>query len=596
MGKATVYCETCGEGIPEDDFNKGRAVRYQEKDYCAKCKQEISHLLKPTEDADALARKTSRIRTVDPTSSSGVRKSSGVRSQSGVRRTSQSPAIAATPARGTPHVSSGNGNREHPSQLRAPAAQPQTASGEKKMYLIAGAAGLLVVIILVVASMSKKSGENADVEKRAVRDKIAKEAYENCKAYRDGAPHDFVGLLNLLAEAKPQVSGTDWEVPLSQLQREAEATKVAKDKRDQAAAKIDELRSRIGQEPKAAGDIKAKLEALRSEVPDDKELQERISTAIEEARRATFQCEFDDVNTYVQTNPTDYEAQIDKYNKLRQDVEAFPEDYQQQMLPQIDERLRWVKEARENDATSRWTTIRGNAEAFRGKRDYFSAKSEVKNFTENDRYSMCNVINEARTYLRELEQEEQAWNEEQKREREKPPDPGPGPGPGPGPAAGAIALFDGVNIPGLMRGTKTALWEVVNGELHGKHNDPNPPPASEKINVSDIIDFHLHPCEKCVLEMDVKVAKGGFGVFLGFRVQGSDVQVTSGNIISNPALFTPDSWHHFKLDYDGSAVILTIDGGSTEKLEVQSPGRGSCAIALYPGAEAYFKNITLQEK
>ncbi|GEM_PF-6038552 len=594
MGKATVYCETCGEGIPEDDFDKGRAVRYQEKDYCAKCKQEISHLLKPAEDADALARKTSRIRTVDPNSASGVRKSSGVRSQSGVRRTVQGPAVTATPARGTPHVTSGNGHREHPSQLRGPAAPPrQTASGEKKMYLIAGAAVLLVVIILAVASMSKKSAENTDSEKRQVRDKIAKEAYENCKAYRDGAPHEFVGLLSLLAEAKAAVAGTDWDVPLAQLQKEAEGTKRAKEKRDETATKVNDLRSRIGQEPKAANEIKLKLEAIRGEVPDDKDLQEQISIAIEEARRALFQCEFDDANQYVQTNPKDYTGEIDKYNKLRQDLEAFTTDYQQQMLPQIDERIRWVKEARETDATSQWTTIHGNAEAYRQKREYFTAKSEVKNFIDNDQYSMCSVMNEARNFLREIEQEEQAWNEQQRREREKPPDPGPGPGPGP--AAGAITLFDGVNRPGMTRGG-TATWEVANGELRVKHNDPNLPAAGPQVSVTDILEFHMHQCESCVFELDAKIVKGGLGVFLGFRMQGSEVKVTSGNSISNPAIFTPDSWHHLRLDYDGSKVTLTIDGGNVENLEIQDRGRGSCALAVFPGCEVHMKNITLLQK
>ena len=461
------------------------------------------------------------------------------------------------------------------------------------MYVIAGAAVLLVVIILVVASMSKKSEEDSGVEKRQIKEKIAEEAYKNCKAYQVGAPHEYVGLLNLIADAKAQVAGTDWEVRLTALQKEAEATKLAKEKRDQTAAKVDELRARIGQEPKAANGIKEQLEVLRGELTDDKELQERISQAIEEAQRAAFQCEFDEVNQYVQTNPTDYEAQIDKYNKLRQDVEAFPEDYQQQMLPQIDERIRWVKDARDNDATSRWGTIRGNAEASRQKRDYFSAKSEVTNFIENDRYAMCGVMEEARRYLRELEEDEKAWNEEQRREREKPPDPGPGPGPGPGPAAGAIALFDGVNLPGMRRGS-TASWEVADGELRARHNTATP--AGGDINVSDLIEFHLHPSEKCVFEFDAKVFKVGFGFFLGLRAQGTESKWTTGVCVNNPSLITPEAWHHYRVEYDGARSTLTVDGGRAENLDLRDAGRGACALGVYPGCEVHFKNISLLQK
>ncbi len=596
MGKATVYCETCGEVIPGDDFDKGRAVRYQEKDYCAKCKQEISHLLKPTEDADALARKTSRIRTIDPNSASGVRKSSAVRTQSGVRRTVQAPAVSATPARGTPNLGSGNGHRDHPSQLRTPVAPSQSApSGEKKMYYIGGAAVLLVVIILAVASMSKKSEENTDTEKRAVREKVAKEAYENCLSYCTNAPHEYVGQLNLIAEARSVVAGTDWEVKLSVLQKQAEETKRTKEKRDETVGKIDELRARIGQEPKAANEIKGKLEALRSELPDDKDLQERISQYIEEARRAAFQSEFDEVKQYVQTNPMEYDAAIEKYGKLRSDMDAFTEDFQQQMLPLIDEASRFVKEARENDAASRWATVRGNAENARGRKDYFSAISEVKTFIDDDRYSNCKVIDDARNFLREIEQERQAYE----REQQKPPEihnppPDPGPGPGPGPAAGTVTLFDGVNLPGSRLGA-SAEWKVEAGEIRVAHKVATLP-ADDKIELSDILEFPNHPCDGCVFEFDAKIQKGGIWFGVGVRREGSEFKYAAGAALNNPDVFKPDTWYHVKIDFDGRSCLLSIDGHGNESIALQSPGRGSPALAIYQGCEVHMKNITLTTK
>lgn len=592
MGKATVYCETCGGVIPGDDFAKGRAVRYQEKDYCSKCKEEISHLLKPAEDADALARKTSRIRTFDPTISGNVRKSSDARSSSSVRRTVQAPAVGATPARKTHHTGSGNGHREHPSQLRTPIVHPpRPPSTEKKMYLIAGAAVFLVVVILAVASISKKNEEESDLQKRAVRDKVAREAYENCKRYRDGAPHDVAALLNLIAESKAAVAGTDWEVHLAQLQKEAEETRRAQERREEIARQMDMLRARIGQEPRAATEIKEKLEALRGELPDDKELQERISTYIEEARRAEFQCAFDDVNTFVQTNPTEYKEALDRYDKLREELESYPRDYQDQMLPQIEERIRWTKEARENDASNRWAIARANAETARGRKDYSEAMREVRNFLANDDYAMCKVMDEARAYLRELEQEEQAWKEQES--RQPPPGPEPGPGPGPEPLAGSVSLFDGVNRPGKTLGSGKAAWEVVNGELRVKHQDPTLPPQ-DKIEVSDIILFDAHQVEACVLEFEAKVIKGGLGVFLGMRQEGSNMKWLSGNVVFDPT--GGADWHRFRIEYDGQRITCQRDGGATEYFAIVSPGRGSPAFGVYPGCEVHLRNINLTVK
>src|SRR5438105_1779673 len=38
MGKAIVYCQTCGNSLYEDDFDRGRASRIDNRPYCAACR------------------------------------------------------------------------------------------------------------------------------------------------------------------------------------------------------------------------------------------------------------------------------------------------------------------------------------------------------------------------------------------------------------------------------------------------------------------------------------------------------------------------------------------------------------------------------
>lgn len=37
MGKETVYCSLCGDRIPSQDFEKGKAVTVLKKHFCRKC-------------------------------------------------------------------------------------------------------------------------------------------------------------------------------------------------------------------------------------------------------------------------------------------------------------------------------------------------------------------------------------------------------------------------------------------------------------------------------------------------------------------------------------------------------------------------------
>jgi len=599
VGKATVYCEICGEGIPGDEFAKGRAVHHQDKDYCAKCKHEISHLLPPADDPDGLARKTSRIRTVDPnaSSASGVRKSSGIRAQPGIRRTSgQSPAVAATPAHGTPTVR-GNGQREHPSQFHG--APARSTSPEKKLYLIGGGALLLVIVVIAAGSWKNSAAEKDKETARADREKAAKEAYENCLSYKNAAPGSFEPLLALIGEKKAAVQGTDWEVQLADLQHKTEEAKKKKETRDDLVTKVDAERLRIGSDPKAAREIKGNLEKYREAAGDDKELQDKISKGIEEARRQAVQADFEEVNQFVLQNPNDYDGAVDKYHTVKEELAEFAQEFQESVMQQIDQRVEWVKQGRETAADGMWKSVMGGADQYRSQHNFAEAKRQAHNFLLNEQFKNCKAMEDAQQYLRDLDREEQAWQEEQKRQQQPPPDPnppGPGPGPGPGPAAGAkVTLFDGTNRPGMTLGG-TAKWEVANGEIQARHNDANLPAESHQIQLTDVLEFHTHVVDKCVLEFEAKIVKGGFAAMLGFRTEAGEPKWTAGPVFQTPDNMKPDQWYKLRLEYDGRNVVYSIDGAGASAAQIANPGKGAPALGIYPGCEVHFRNLTLTEK
>src|SRR5215204_2507207 len=41
MGKAIVYCQTCGKNLREEDFDRGRAFKIDNRPYCADCRPAV---------------------------------------------------------------------------------------------------------------------------------------------------------------------------------------------------------------------------------------------------------------------------------------------------------------------------------------------------------------------------------------------------------------------------------------------------------------------------------------------------------------------------------------------------------------------------
>src|SRR5262245_55375106 len=41
MGKAIVYCQTCGKSLREEDFDRRRAFRQEHSNFCVECRPEL---------------------------------------------------------------------------------------------------------------------------------------------------------------------------------------------------------------------------------------------------------------------------------------------------------------------------------------------------------------------------------------------------------------------------------------------------------------------------------------------------------------------------------------------------------------------------
>jgi hypothetical protein len=226
MGRATVYCENCGSMIPEEEFAKGKAVHFQDKDYCGKCKKELGFLLAAAPPKD------------DGVSKSGVIRKAGqdARSASGVRRavtasvsSSRLPKIDATvgPERHTQHS-------HHAGSVR---------KSKAPVALYAGIAGVVLLVIIVIVAVSR--GKNGGGGGGTGGDDKAKAAYDAIVQTINRSPNDFAAILSAIGKAQPEVSGTSYESRVKDLKKDYEDRKRVADSVAALKADLEKLAARI---------------------------------------------------------------------------------------------------------------------------------------------------------------------------------------------------------------------------------------------------------------------------------------------------------------------------------------------------------------
>ena len=97
MGREIVYCATCGTRILQEEFDQGKAITLNNKNYCPKCRKSVM-----PETAPPPAAEEADLRPV------AVDRGKG---SSALRRAVNVPQSATTPARGSPALGGGTSVR-----------------------------------------------------------------------------------------------------------------------------------------------------------------------------------------------------------------------------------------------------------------------------------------------------------------------------------------------------------------------------------------------------------------------------------------------------------------------------------------------------
>jgi hypothetical protein len=182
MGRPIVYCDSCGDRILDDEFEKGRAVAVHKKNYCARCAKNVAV---------------------------------------------PAPAPAPKPK---PH----DADRPptaflHPSPARSPAAHRphgRPAGGPPMGLIIGAAAGVVGVVVIVLALASSGKGPApappAASKPPVERDDPARRAFEEVEKLASDDPDKILAAVDA---AKPKVAGSEYAARLDDIAARARRRK-----------------------------------------------------------------------------------------------------------------------------------------------------------------------------------------------------------------------------------------------------------------------------------------------------------------------------------------------------------------------------------
>ncbi len=198
MGKEIVYCELCGERLLEQEFEKGRAITFLNKNYCSKCKQ-------------SAVKNVSLNDLTDDDLAAEARKGHSSAVLKGVR----SPTSHPTPR---PHA--------HPTPRRP--LQPIRRS--KGPWILAAAIAALILIVVLVLALAppgnpspKSSGSETKPQEREKPEVgKAEKAWQDLQTTAERARNsgDYDEVLRRIDVLKTDLAGSRYEAQIEKIKTE----------------------------------------------------------------------------------------------------------------------------------------------------------------------------------------------------------------------------------------------------------------------------------------------------------------------------------------------------------------------------------------
>ena len=142
MGREIVYCATCGTRILQEDFDQGKAITLNNKNYCPKCRKSVM-----PEAAPPAAVEEADLRPV------AVDRGKG---SSALRRAVNVPLSAATPARGSPALGGRPAGRPAARARGSARGAPRPAPNSSSLPIIVLVCVVVAALVLALVVLNKK--------------------------------------------------------------------------------------------------------------------------------------------------------------------------------------------------------------------------------------------------------------------------------------------------------------------------------------------------------------------------------------------------------------------------------------------------------
>ncbi|MBI5365900.1 MAG: hypothetical protein HZA54_02585 [Planctomycetes bacterium] len=606
MGKATVYCEKCGEMISEEDFSKGKAVHFESKDYCDRCKAEIAHLLPQPVPGGASKRASGVMPSVKRASGilPAVSAASGHegRPGSGFHKATPAPrAKPGSPAAGRSAGNAGGGaaNRGRHEDSRS-YRRSEGLSRNAILSLLGALAVLLVIGIFGLMSYLKGRAEQEEFNKR---ERGARDCVQKADLHWAQNPEDFAGSLSMIGIAK-QATDLMTEAAkgrsidqnffgrLATLELEVKKKQDLYRRREEKRTKVKELEARGRKSPASIPGLRTELEKLKTECePLGEELVKLIGTTSQALQvvyveDAITQLEKESSNLGELTTIAPLKT---RYAELLAQCEGLDES-----LPKrIHTSTQILTDEWNRLAQQVYDTILADVERMLASKLFDDAERRTKEFPrkyEETRYYPDLLKLQSRIAKgREQERREQEQRDRDRRQG----DPGGGGGGGrpevdpawdkPG---AVVSLHSGDDLAGwavigFNKQPNSVTWDVPTaGELHGVNSSQN-----------GGIAFKGSPrWQDYELEFDVKCTKGDF-------LAGVLISETGACVVKCEATMPRDQYRHFRISVVGDNVIIfrpDRTGGIRVSDPRESTKKGVVGFGLEPGSEASFRNIQVK--
>lgn len=605
MGKATLYCEKCGDMIPEKDFESGRAVTVQGKHYCPKCKKAVEHLLPPSGGPTTPVPLSKRSSGIVP----AVRPASHNPKSSGIVRAVNPPSAPRTPKHQTLRSSSpgptihkkssgfrlavesdipssdedGNGEEGGGRPVRAPASRKKA---EKKTALYAAIAGGVVLLLAVGFIWNKTSKENAQRLAAEAKAKAADDAWQSIMDLRRTLPDKPEEVLGRLVDKKNALAGSKYEADSKSLDKTLRG-EIAEQKRlADLRRKVEDIQSR-----RETGDIQSLLQELAvlnktERLPDD--LKTKIAAEEKALARLEMQRRLDTAEAFESGNLKKYDEAIDKYTDIYSDCEA-PE------LQEIGTRAKAKADAvtarRESDANSQFEEIRRRVDGLLANHQYEEADKATKEFD-----SLTFGRTPAKGKIEQLQDRISKEKQEYARSQQPPPPPNPPPDgtpPGGTPAGQAVALFNGKDMGGWNIQGNTVEWKIESGEMVGRSKSDKIPPAG-----TSTIDNTCHPAghmnAEYEMEVEVSVPKGSACLLVHFDPGEQKLTTLTFDSTTSQAL-GPGKWITARIRVEKRVATLFVNGRQEQQINLspEAPANGTIGFSVNGGSELRVKKATV---